>query len=252
MFENIENIKIISSLHKTSNSFGSVESRKANGFIIRTKGRICYEFPNKSFELGAGEMMFIPKGSRYIYKIISDVESECTIINMDGDFGDARPCPFSIENFYDAEYMMNHFPDLWNFGTNVQKLQCYSLLYSLISFVANSEVQKYEVKKKYDIIEPAVSYLKRNIYNCGLKIDGLHEFCGISDTYFRKIFISKFGMSPKNYVISKRVSYAKSMIDSGEFTTVKELSSLVGYNDALYFGKVFKKHYGITPTEMNR
>ena len=83
-------------------------------------------------------------------------------------------------------------------------------------------------------------------------MDELHQLCSISHTYFRKIFVSKFGVSPKNYVVTKRLSYAKSIIDSGEFSTVKELSLTVGYKDPLYFGKVSKQHYGALPVSMNR
>ena len=123
---------------------------------------------------------------------------------------------------------------------------------SLLSYVSNLEAQQYQDKKKTNVIEPAVTYLHKNIYKCDLKIDELHQLCGISDSYFRKIFISAFGTNPKDYVISKRISYAKSIIDSGEFNTVKELALMVGYKDPLYFGKVFKQHYGVSPVNMNR
>ena len=83
-------------------------------------------------------------------------------------------------------------------------------------------------------------------------MDELHKLCGVSNAYFRRIFIARFGMSPKKYVVGKRLSYAKSIIDSGEFSTVKELALLVGYKDPLYFGKVFKKHYGASPININQ
>ena len=47
-------------------------------------------------------------------------------------------------------------------------------------------------------------------------------------------------------------SYAKAIIESGEFSTIKELAQMVGYNDSLYFGKIFKQHYGTTPANMNQ
>ena len=52
--------------------------------------------------------------------------------------------------------------------------------------------------------------------------------------------------------MEKRVAHAKSIIDSGDFVSVKELALTVGYKDPLYFGKVFKMHYGISPTDMNK
>ena len=110
----------------------------------------------------------------------------------------------------------------------------------------------YQDKKKIRIITPAVEYLKKHIYDTNLEIAQLHNLCGVSDTYFRKIFVSEFGTSPKSYVMEKRVSYAKSIIDSGDFVSVKELALTVGYKDPLYFGKVFKMHYGVSPTDMNK
>ncbi len=123
-------------------------------------------------------------------------------------------------------------------------------VYDLLSFMSKMDTLKYPEKKKFAVIEPAVEHLKKHIYDTGLSIDDLHKLCGVSNTYFRKIFIMKFGMSPKNYVIDKRMVYAKSIVDSGEFQSVKQLSLTVGYSDPLYFSKVFKKHFGVSPISM--
>lgn len=252
MFENIENLKILSSFHKISNPYGKTKARKTNAFLIRVQGAVQYDFPDKTFVAHEGEMVFLPKGCQYEYHKISEEDAVCTIINMEGDFGEAQPTCYSIQDFYDAEYIKYHFADLWKFGNHAQKYQCYALLYNLISYVSNIETQQYQDKKKFAVIRPAVDYLRRHLYDCDLKIDELHKLCGVSNTYFRKIFISRFGTSPKNYIIGKRVSYAKSIIDSGEFSTVKELALNVGYKDPLYFGKVFKQHYGVSPVHMNQ
>lgn len=252
MFEHIENLKVLSALHQTSKPCGMVESRKAYSFSFRVQGAVQYFFEDKNIVVNEGEMIFLPKGSRYEYKKVSEEDTVGTIINMEGDFGEVHPACYSVKDFYDADYIMYHFADLWKFGNQSQKYKCLSLVYSLLSYISNLELLQYQDKKKFNVIEPAVTYLQHHIYDCDLKIDELHRLCSISDTYFRKIFIARFGMCPKNYVIGKRVSYAKSIIDSGEFNTVKELALMVGYKDSLYFGKVFKQHYGASPVNMNR
>ncbi|MBE6651474.1 MAG: AraC family transcriptional regulator [Ruminococcaceae bacterium] len=252
MLDNIENLKIISALHKTSKPYGKVESRKAHSFGIRVKGSVQYTFADKTFTVNEGEMIFLPKGSSYEYKKVSEEDTVVTMINAEGDFGEAAPSVYSIKDFYDAEYIMYHFVDLWRFGNQSQRYQCISLMYSLLSYISNLDAQQYQDKKRLNLIEPAIKYLQRHIYDCDMRINELHLMCGISHTYFRQIFIAKFGMSPKNYVQSKRFSYAKSIIDSGEFSTVKELAALVGYKDPLYFGKVFKQHYGVSPEGFNQ
>ncbi len=251
MFNNIENLKIISVLHQTSKPYGKVESRKAYSFSIRARGSVQYTFDDRTITVNEGEMLFFPKGSRYEYKKLSEEDTVGTIINIDGDFGETSPSWYSIKDFYGADYIMYHFADLWKFGTQSQKYECLSLMYGLLAYVSNIEAQMYQDKKKSDVIEPAAVYLQSHIYDCDLKIDELHRLCGVSDTYFRKLFIARFGTPPKSYVLGKRISYAKSIIDSGEFNTVKELALTVGYKDPLYFGKVFKQHFGVSPAEMN-
>ena len=247
MLDNIENLKIISVLHKTSKPYGKVEVRKAHSFIIRVCGSMQYYFEDRTVTINGGEMIFVPKGSSYEYKKASEEDTVGTIINVDGEFDGMSPSCYSICDFYDAEYIMYHFADLWEQG---QRYQCLSLMYGLLAYISKLEALQYSDKKRLNLIEPAVAFLQQHIYDCDLKIDELYRLCGISHTYFRKIFILKFGMSPKNYVTGKRISYAKSIIDSGEFSTVKELSTLVGYKDPLYFGKVFKQHYGCSPVSL--
>lgn len=58
-------------------------------------------------------------------------------------------------------------------------------------------------------------------------------------------------MSPKEFVVEKRMSRAKVIIGNGEMDTIKNLALSVGYQDSLYFSKAFKKHYGVPPSVMN-
>jgi len=252
MFEDIENLKIVSSLHRASKPSGKVSCRETHGFNIRVSGSILYDFDGRTILVNAGEMIFIPQGSAYKYKTISNGESVYTNINFKADFKNALPMKYSLSEFYDTDYICAHFSDLWRFGTQSERYKCISLMYNLISYLSNTESSSYPDKKKHEIIEPAVEYLKKHIYDCSLKTVMLHKLCGISDTYFRKIFISRFGTSPHNYIISKRISHAKSIVECGEFDTVRELSESVGYSDPLYFGKVYKKFYGVSPSKIQK
>lgn len=252
MFDDIENLKILSVLHKTSKPFGKVEHKKASAFNIRVLGAVKYTFEDKEIVVNEGEMIFLPKGSSYEYQKMCDEDSVVTIIYIEGDFRSIEPFVCCVKDFYDIDYIMHYMADMWTFGNQSQHFQCLSLLYGLLSYISNMDEIQYPDKTKFSMIEGAVSYLQKHIYDCDLQIDKLHLLSGISHTYFRKIFIDRFGKSPKNYIVSKRLSYAKSIIESGEFSTVKELAHMVGYKDPLYFGKSFKKHYGISPVKMTR
>ncbi len=249
MLDNIENLKIASSLRQHSKPHAAIKSRTCNGFVIRICGEVRYDFEDRSVTVKAGEMIFIPQGTEYEYTTLCEEKSLYTSINFTADFDPSEVKVYSIDGFYDAEFVKDKFSDLWKFGTQADKYKCLSVFYALVSHVLAIEHASYADKRKYHIIEPAVKYLREHIYDCGLKIEELHKLCGVSDTYFRKIFSLRFGTNPGDYVISKRISHAKVIIDSGDYDSIKEVAFSVGYNDSLYFGKVYRKIYGISPSK---
>lgn len=251
MFDNIENLKIISSLHRKNKTSNTITNRSANAFIIRVKGAVFYDFYDKTVLAKEGDIIFLPKGVSYFYKCLNE-DSLYTSINFECDFESVpHPVCYSFDNFYNSDRINYHFADMWNLGTMADKYKCLSLLYELFSYLSVLENSGYSEKKKFHIIDPAVKYLKEHIYDSSLKVDMLHYLCGISNTYFRRIFASKFGKSPQDYIISKRLSHAKTIFDSGDFDTVKEVALSVGYTDPLYFSKAFKKMYGESPINMD-
>lgn len=252
MFDNIENLKVTSAISGESRNKRRIENRPSHSFIFRVHGSIIYDFGYRCYPVKEGEMIFLPKGSSYDYTTKAQEKSEYMIINFEGDFESADPAVYPLENFHNADYIISHFVDLWKLGSQADRYECISLFYSLLSYVSFLENSNSENSKKYSLIEPAVEYLKDHIYDCSLKSSLLHRLCGISDTYFRKIFVSRFRTTVQKYIISKRISHAKSLIDNGDFDSISEVAMSVGYSDPLYFSKVFKKFYGVSPSSINR
>ena len=55
-------------------------------------------------------------------------------------------------------------------------------------------------------------------------------------------------MTPQKYIITKRLSYAKAILDSGNFETIAQVAAAAGYTDPLYFSQSFRKKYGFPPS----
>lgn len=245
----IEGVRIISSHQNKSKAYGKVQDRATNGFIFKIKGASVYNIGGEVITLGEGEMIFLPKGASYEYRTENHESSLYLSINFLADIEKTEVEIFSLEGFYKLGYIYQSFYELWCFGDAADKYACLSVFYELLAYIAKAEHTE-EDRSKYCLIAPAVEYMKKHIYDSAFRVDRLHAQCGISDTYFRKIFKSRFGMTPKEYVLKERLSHARSIIESGDFGSIREVAEMVGFSDALYFGKAFKSLFGMPPSKV--
>ncbi|MBE6645400.1 MAG: helix-turn-helix transcriptional regulator [Ruminococcaceae bacterium] len=246
-----EDVKIISSFHNKNKPYGKIQSRATHGFIFRIRGGIEYILNDRRFIVEEGSAVFLPKGSSYEYNALND-DVFYTSINFEANIENAEIKVYSIDSFHGVNFIFQNFSEAWKFGTASDKYKCLAIFYEFLSFISRVEHQAVSEERNYDLVKPAIEYIKKNIYNFNFKINKLHRLCGISDTYFRQIFSSIYSMSPKEYVLSERISHAKTIIENGEYDTIKEVAESVGYNDPLYFSKSFKKYYGYSPSSINK
>ena len=252
MFSNMENLKIISSLHrKNKYTDHTVINRATHSFLIRIHGSIIYDFYDQKFQANEGDMIFIPQGSTYSYHCITPAPLY-TSINFTADLPNPKVAVYSLKDFFETERLITTFSDMWNLGTQTERFSCLSLFYNLLAYLSAAENTTYSAKRLFKTIEPAIMYLRENIYDSTLNVNKLHRLCGISDTYFRELFKTTFAMTPQKYIASKRLAHAKSVLDSGDFSSIQEVALSAGYSDPLYFSKAFKKMYGITPSALKR
>jgi AraC family transcriptional regulator, arabinose operon regulatory protein len=71
--------------------------------------------------------------------------------------------------------------------------------------------------------------------------------------YYRFIdtFTKHVGISPRQYIINIRMTTAKELLTNSLFH-ISEVAQLVGYDNPLYFSRLFKKMWGISPTEFRK
>ena len=249
MFERIENIKLISIVEGISVQQGVFVDRFSHAFVYKISGSSRYHFDGQTLELRAGELLFIPKGTTYTVKCISDEESCYVLANFDGVFA-ARPVPgvYSMEGFADDGLLRTGLARLWLFGGEAERYKCISVFYHILSFLAKKECARYDLMRGMEVIRPAVEHLKAHLFDCGLRVGELYRQCGVSDTYFRRIFKANFGVTPQEYVTNKRLAQAAALISGGDFDSIQQVALSVGYSDPLYFSRVFARKYGSSPS----
>ncbi len=71
---------------------------------------------------------------------------------------------------------------------------------------------------------------------------------GFTPNYFRKIFKSVTQKTPHEYLKLVRIEQACRLLE-GTLYSVQEIAYQVGFDDAFYFSKVFKKMMGVSPKQ---
>lgn len=105
---------------------------------------------------------------------------------------------------------------------------------------------------------PAVAAVKREIdrrlSDVTFALDDFIRKMPLSYDYVRKLFRKETGVTPHEYLVSSRMSLAADIISSGISNrysgySVSQIAEACGYSEPLYFSRVFKKYYGISPSE---
>ena len=98
----------------------------------------------------------------------------------------------------------------------------------------------------YRIIEK----INQHFGQSDLSVGTLLEESGYTRDYIRAEFVAVTKMTPKKYLNNLRMQHAKSLIEMhGDGMTLSEIAEACGIIDQSIFSRIFKKHFGISPTE---
>ena len=81
-----------------------------------------------------------------------------------------------------------------------------------------------------------------------VSLDQAAEAMGMSSFYFSRFFRTSYNQTFLEYLTAYRIDRAVELLQQTDIP-VREIAVRVGYTDANYFTKVFKRHLGVTPTE---
>ena len=96
-------------------------------------------------------------------------------------------------------------------------------------------------------VTQALSYIQTS-YQHKISLTSVSEHVGLSSGYLCRIFKEETGLSINAYINNLRMTKAGELLkDKNSY--IKEVAAAVGFEDQLYFSRLFKRYYGITPSE---
>ena len=84
-------------------------------------------------------------------------------------------------------------------------------------------------------------------YAKDLSLNELAEVASLSVSRFSSLFKQTFGLYPLQYIINYRIKRACDLLRHTEYS-ITTIAEMVGFEDPLYFSRVFKKQMNVNPT----
>lgn len=105
-------------------------------------------------------------------------------------------------------------------------------------------------KKNLKPIRLACSYVEEH-YNEPIKLEDMAEVVNLNPAYFSTLFVKKTGQNFTEYVTLFRLKKACDLLSHSDMN-INEIADSLGFPDARYFSKLFRKKMGLKPTEYRR
>lgn len=99
-------------------------------------------------------------------------------------------------------------------------------------------------------MDTAATYFNAN-YNQELNIKEYAASRGMSVSWFIQNFKKYTGSTPMQYITSIRITNAQMMLETTNYA-VNEISRIVGYDNPLYFSRLFHRQKGYSPSQYRK
>lgn len=152
-------------------------------------------------------------------------------------------------NFHFEE--CNSLSELWKsgiaFAEEVSGTVAEAIVLYTIAFLGNRTLAAGDDTTVHGVFIAMKKYIDDNLNDSELSLKKVGEVLSYNDKYLSDLFKKNMGMGANEYINRMRIQQACAMMEQG-FTGISDISYTCGYNDPLYFSKVFKKIMGFSPS----
>jgi len=230
--------------------------------IYCLEGRGIISFNESRIELTPNSYFIIPPDSSHSYHAVQKDPWSIYWLHFTGPQSLNLYLKFSRNNLVSSgnvsfeDRRVNLFENLMNVledgysSDNIEyvNISLWQLLGSFIFGNYFTEIGKDNVKG--DIINTSIRYMKDHL-NEPLKVDTIANNFNYSNSHFFALFKKKTGYSPIHYFNHLKIQKACQYMSFTDLS-VKEISFALGYEDPLYFSRLFKKTMTISPLQYRK
>ena len=122
---------------------------------------------------------------------------------------------------------------------------CYDTFWLYLTVITTEHVIRNEFLDSQ--MDTAITYFNTN-YNRAINVEEYASSIGMSISWFIRSFKKYTGSTPIQFITSLRMTNAQVLLETTSYS-INEIAGIVGYNNPLYFSRLFHKQKGCSPSE---
>lgn len=229
-------------------------------FVIEGQGQFLIE--NQTYPVSINDLVIVNPNVlhtevslnasplRYIVLGIEGLELTASAENDNTNF-----CIINLKNIRDTilHYLQNMLSEIEHKkpGHEVICQDLMEILIVLLGRQTNFSTMLTPVSKKTSRLCGSTKRYIDTHYQENITLDQLAEVCHVSKYHLAHVFTEEYGISPINYLISKRLTEAEHLLSTTDFS-LSLISNTTGFSSPSYFAQIFKKQKGMSPTEFRK
>ncbi|WP_319779269.1 AraC family transcriptional regulator [Maridesulfovibrio sp.] len=230
-------------------------------FSLIDQGQRRVNINSKTITFKAGELCILPPGTPHSCESICEDEfgphsyraicaGTSLLQKLAGEIC-GKACrqpdfdPTAIYTDYDRASFEELFALIHTPETALEKqVALNSFLYQIIEKHSRGEIIPQKTGPQLEALQRVKDFIDRN-YRQKLTLENLAETACLSPFHLQKLYVKKYGQSPQEHLIFRRVQKARSLIKKG--VPLSEAAYNSGFSDQSHFSRHFKKVIGISP-----
>lgn len=158
----------------------------------------------------------------------------------------------SVFSVSETEQLSKYFRELMNRFIEIddwQGSEVAGYLMVLLSRLGRAAAGE-DIKRNAAPIRRSLEYIDRH-YSDQLTVSNLAAMEFMSPSRYSALFLKVTGYSPKDYLINIRMRNAAELLDKTDLP-IKQIAAAVGYDDPLYFSRIFRNRTGRSPRKKRK
>ena len=211
----------------------------------------------KEYSLRQGELMLFAPGQRHRQYADEHVSVCYMTVTFDMQLGETE---LLSDTVFQSDYEIKNLLEKIMQEKEAQRIYSYDLILCYLKEILirllraqrlEHIIHKTDTEIKHtiesDIIVDVMQYV-RNHLDKKLTVSEIAKMIPVSSSYLSTLFRKNTGKHLVEYISAEKMKRAKEYIREGKYTFT-QISEMLGFNSIHYFSKLFKKQFGITPSE---